>query len=95
LLTEAVRGSLPLITTKPDHAPIRPLTGTTEGTYPPFIDPIKKRNNAILEAIRNWTPPPEYWEKVRKEYEDYLAYMELPKHEGNCHCARCMSEFLS
>lgn len=25
--------------------------------------------------------------------EEFDAYMQLPNHEGNCHCYRCMNEF--
>jgi len=43
-------------------------------------------------------PTPEETEKFKvwwaKFSKDYDKYMNQEDHEGNCHCARCMQEFL-
>lgn len=54
-----------------------------------------ERNKKILEKIKNFKPSPEYIEKVLQREREYEDYMLLEKHPPECHCARCMSEFLS
>lgn len=47
-----------------------------------------------LEAIRNFKPSEEYIQKLKEWCKGYDEYMKQEVHEGNCHCARCMSEFM-
>lgn len=64
---------------------------------------IERRNAAIIKMMKEQTEriinDPELlatevakWEKWQAGYD---AYMKLESHQGDCHCARCMSEFLS
>lgn len=92
--TEVVRG-LSLRTTKPKWGCVSILMDTTTLGLEPMYYSIEARNKAILEAIKNFVPPPGYWEKVQADAKAYDEYMDNPNHPGDCYCYRCMKEFCS
>jgi hypothetical protein len=52
------------------------------------------RHQRLIEAIRNYKPSEEDRKRFIEWMEDFNAYMKQEEHDDNCHCARCMSEFL-
>lgn len=49
---------------------------------------------AAIKAIEDFKASPEYIQNMIKFREEYEDYMELETHKDNCHCFRCMEEFI-
>lgn len=64
---------------------------------------MSERNAQIIDLLRRQTEAlindpvrlAEWAEEQRQFQADYEAYMALPTHPADCHCARCMTEFLN
>lgn len=52
-----------------------------------------EEHNRRLEAIRNYKWTEEDVQRWKEWFRNYDEYMQKDEHDGNCYCARCMTEF--